>query len=84
MRFIWLIVVVMRYAVKIINLILADICPATKLNNFHLGYFPIYLSYNTCKFVFFELSAVYYQDYNTSNKKLCKEDMYVCPLNRDI
>ena len=24
-----------------------------KLNSFHLGYFPVYLSYNSCKFVFF-------------------------------
>ena len=51
--FFGLIVVVMRYAVKIIKLILAEVCTTTKLNSFHLGYFPIYLSYNTCKFVFF-------------------------------
>ena len=50
-----MIVVVMRYVVKIINLILADICTATKLNSFHPGFFPIYVSYNTCKFVFFFL-----------------------------
>ena len=43
---------VMRYAVKIINLILAEICPTTKLNSFHLRYF-IYPSYNCCKFVIF-------------------------------
>ena len=42
----------MRYAVKIINLILAEVWAATKLNSFHLGYFPVYLSYKPCKFVF--------------------------------
>ena len=41
------------HEVKIINLILAEVCPATKLNSFHLGYFPTYLSYKPCKFVFF-------------------------------
>ena len=65
-----MIVVVMRYAVIISNLVLADIWRTTKLISFHLGYFPIYLSYNTCKFVFcFVLSAVYYQDYYTSMRK---------------
>ena len=48
-----MIVVVRRYAVKIINLILAEVWAATKLNSFHLGYFPIYLNYEPCKFVFF-------------------------------
>ena len=59
----------MRYAVKIINLFLAGGCTTTKLNSFHLGYFPIYLSCNPCKFVFFVLSVVYYQDYNTSMRR---------------
>ena len=59
---------VMRYAVKIINLILAEICPTTKLNSFHLRYF-IYPSYNCCKFVIFVLSVVYYQDQNISMRK---------------
>ena len=59
----------MRYAVKIINLVLADISPATKLNSFPLGYFPIYLSCNPCKFVFFVLSAAYYQDYKSSMRR---------------
>ena len=59
----------MRYAVKIIKLILAEVCTTTKLNSFHLGYFPIYLSYNTYKFVCFLLSVVYYQDYSNSVRK---------------
>ena len=36
-----------------LNLILAGGCIATKYNVFHLGYFPNYLSYRICKFVFF-------------------------------
>ena len=35
-----------------LNLILAGGSTTTKLNSFHLGYFPIYLSYRCCKFVF--------------------------------
>ena len=66
--FFLLIVLVMRYAVKIINLVIAELCTTTKLNSFHLGCCPTYLSYNTCKF-FFVLSVVYYQDYNTSMRK---------------
>ena len=68
--FFLLIVVVVTCAVEIINLILADICTTTKLNSFHLGYFPIYLSCKSCKLCFFfVLSAVYYQDYNASIRK---------------
>ena len=53
MRVFRLIVVVMRCAVKIINFIFADICTTAKLNSFHLGYFPNYVNYKSCKFVFF-------------------------------
>ena len=64
-----LIVVLMRDALKIINLAIADTFTTTRLNNFPLGYFPIYLIYKPCKFVFFVLSVVFYQDYNTSMRK---------------
>ena len=64
-----LIVVLMRDALKISNLTIAEGYTTTRLNNFHLGYFPIYLSYKACKFVFFVLSFVFYQDYNASMRK---------------
>ena len=43
----------MKYAVNIIKLILAGTCTTTKLSSFHLGYFPIYLTYIGCKFKLF-------------------------------
>ena len=49
-----------------LNLILAGGYTATKFNIFHLGYFPIYLSYRSCKFVFF-LSVASYRVYNHYN-----------------
>ena len=49
----------MKYAVNIIEIILAGTCTTTKLNSFRLGYFPIYLAYRDCKFVFFLLSVAF-------------------------
>ena len=43
-------ILVTKYAVNIIKLIYAGGCTTTKLNSFHLGYFPIYLGYGDCKF----------------------------------
>ena len=43
-------ILVMKYAVNIIKLIYAGGCTTTKLNSFHLGYFPTYLGYGDCKF----------------------------------
>ena len=54
-----LFVVLMIDALKIINLAIADTFTTTRLNNFHLGYFPIYLIYKPCKFVFFVLSGCF-------------------------
>ena len=86
MRVFWLIVVVTRYAAKLINLILAGRCTTTKLSSFHLGYFPIYLSYKPCKFVFFWFCLHCFKKEPRNNRKIWILQCYpkdVCPASSE-